>query len=151
METTRWDVHAIAAGVFAAIVIAALIAGRELARVRVISLAYGHSYQDEIVVFVLVVASTFTFAALALVALSRARGEGAKLFVVVAAIVLSFFASLPVYWYVYRDAPAGMHINISGEHRWAQPAGIVAALLTYGLASLWRRLRSGAAIARLPN
>ena len=144
MERIRRQIAPISIGVFVAVVVAAIIDGREFLRVRSISLAYGHDYRDSLVVFLLVVAATFVFAAVGLAAVSASDSADRKALIGMAALLLSLFASLPVYWYTYRDAPEGWHINIAEEHRWAQPAGVAAALFSYGLWQRVARRRYGA-------
>lgn len=134
MERIRRDVAAIVAGLVVAVSVAAIIDGRELRRVRSIAFAYGHDDHESSVVFLLVVGSTFVFAAVALTALSLARDADRRALVVLLVLPASLFACLPVYWYIYRGTPSGWHISIAEEHRWAQPAGIAAALLAYGVA-----------------
>jgi hypothetical protein len=134
MERIRENIAAIVVGSVVALVVAAIIDGPEYLRVRSISIAYGHDYHDSRDVFVLVVATTFAFAAVALVVLSVARGADRKALVVLSALPLSLFAALPVYWYTYKGAPPGWHINIVEEHRWSQLAGVAAGLLAYAVA-----------------
>jgi hypothetical protein len=131
MERMRRELAAISIGLLVAGIVATLIEGREFLRVRAISLAYGHDYRDAVVVFSLVMAGTLAFTGALLALLSATRSSDRKGLIVAFAFPLSFFACLPVYWYTYRDTPPGWHINIAKAHRWAQPAGVAAALLVY--------------------
>lgn len=135
MERIRRNLAAIAIGLFVAVVVAAIIDGREFLRVREIAKAYGHDHRDALLVFGLVLAGTFVFAAIVLAALAALRSPDRKALLVVFAIPSSLFACLPVYWYEYRDAPPGWHINIADEHSLAPMAGVAAGLIAYGF---WR-------------
>ena len=132
MDRLRKD--AVALGAFAALVTAVLIDGSEFLRVRAISKADGRYDTEDTVIFALVVASAFAFALATLVVLSIVRTAGRKAVVAFVAMAFSpYLGALPVYWYVYRDVAPEWHINIAGEHRWAQPAALAAALVVYGL------------------
>src|SRR5215470_14305567 len=73
---------------------------------------------------------------------SRASGSRLAPVVPVAILVLLIGSTFPLYWYIYRGAPEGLHINIPAVERYTPPLSIAVALIVYSLAGLVIR-RSG--------
>jgi hypothetical protein len=152
---------AVAVGVMTSAMVTAAIAGREYARITEImrfmsATANARDVTNALVeqrlMYAIAIASGIFVGGALCLAFAITRPPVHPL---VAGLVpfIAFIAILPQYWFVYRDAPAGWHINIAEEYRLAQPAGVLAGVIGYGLIRLMQRLvlRSRPAAAQAPH